>query len=193
MGRKHTHTNTQYRTKFPDTNADKEIFIFPVHLTTCRIGNLTRLIHALAICGTIHTYIGRSTVVQYGLLSVLGVISNSIHIPHRIFGRISNNFYHPSVPQVYTASLPRTLQPMRTTFGAFCQLHKLQEELVRDAEVSAKVSGLSAVAAFQLCFREHYRPRRRGEIRFWVDLPSALHTGTTAIPDPSRLRRLHVL
>ena len=33
------------------TNADREIFIFPVQLTTCRIANLTWLIHTLAICG----------------------------------------------------------------------------------------------------------------------------------------------
>ena len=32
--------------------ADREVFIFPVHLTTSRIGNLTRLIHTLAICVT---------------------------------------------------------------------------------------------------------------------------------------------
>ena len=38
-----------------NTNADREIFIFPVQLTTSRIGNLTRLIHALAVCVTIHT------------------------------------------------------------------------------------------------------------------------------------------
>ena len=31
-------------------------FIFPVQLTTCRTGNLTRLIHTLSICVTIHTY-----------------------------------------------------------------------------------------------------------------------------------------
>ena len=35
------------------TNADRELFIFPVQLTTGRIGNLTRLIHTLAICVTI--------------------------------------------------------------------------------------------------------------------------------------------
>ena len=33
--------------------ADREIFIFPVQLTTSRIGNLTRLVHTLAICVTI--------------------------------------------------------------------------------------------------------------------------------------------
>ena len=43
------------RPKSSDANADREIFIFPVELTTSRIDNLTRLIHALAICVTIHT------------------------------------------------------------------------------------------------------------------------------------------
>ena len=37
------------------TNADKGIFISPVQLATSRIGNLTRLIHTLAICVAIHT------------------------------------------------------------------------------------------------------------------------------------------
>ena len=36
---------------------DREIFIFPVQLTTSRIGNLTRLIHTLLYVMTIHTYI----------------------------------------------------------------------------------------------------------------------------------------
>ena len=43
-------------TKLSGTNADKGVFIFPVQLTTSRIGNLTRLIHTLAICVTIHIY-----------------------------------------------------------------------------------------------------------------------------------------
>ena len=34
-------------------------YSFSVELTTSRIGNLTRLIHTLAICVTIHTYIHR--------------------------------------------------------------------------------------------------------------------------------------
>ena len=38
----------RYMSKFSGTNADREI------LTTSRIGNLTRLIHTLAICATIH-------------------------------------------------------------------------------------------------------------------------------------------
>ena len=41
-------------TKFSGTNTDREIFIFPVQLTTCRTGNLIRLIHTLAICVTMH-------------------------------------------------------------------------------------------------------------------------------------------
>ena len=40
---------------------------FPCHqLTTSRIGNLTRLIHTLAICVTIHTYI--NTYIQGSLV-----------------------------------------------------------------------------------------------------------------------------
>ena len=42
-------------TKFSGANADRGILFFLVQLTTCRIGNLTRLIHSLATC--IHTYI----------------------------------------------------------------------------------------------------------------------------------------
>ena len=38
-------------TKFPGANGDREKFIFPVQLTTSRIGNLARLIH------DDHTYI----------------------------------------------------------------------------------------------------------------------------------------
>ena len=38
-------------TKFSGANGDKEMFIFPVELTTSRIGNLTRLILTLAIPG----------------------------------------------------------------------------------------------------------------------------------------------
>ena len=48
--------NPSRETKFSGANADREIFIFPVQLTTCRIGNLTRLIHTLDICDD-HTYI----------------------------------------------------------------------------------------------------------------------------------------
>ena len=36
-------------TKFSGANTDREIFIFPVQLTTSRVENLIRLIHTLAI------------------------------------------------------------------------------------------------------------------------------------------------
>ena len=42
-------------TKFAGANADREILFFPVQLTTYRIGNLTRLIHILAIYICDHT------------------------------------------------------------------------------------------------------------------------------------------
>ena len=44
-------------TKFSGTHGDRGIFIFPVQLTTSRIGDLTRLIHTLLHVMTIHTYI----------------------------------------------------------------------------------------------------------------------------------------
>ena len=48
------------------------IFIFSVQLTTSRISNLTRLIHTLAICVTIHTYIHRCSL--YKIPAVVGDI-----------------------------------------------------------------------------------------------------------------------
>ena len=44
------------RPNFSGANADREILIFPVQLTTSRIGNLTRLVRTLAVCDD-HTYI----------------------------------------------------------------------------------------------------------------------------------------
>ena len=53
-------SNPSRETKFSGANADREILISPVQLTTGRIGNLTRLIHTLPlyVCVTIHIYIG---------------------------------------------------------------------------------------------------------------------------------------
>ena len=45
---------TVRETKFSGANANREMFICPVQLTTCRIGNLARLIRTVAICVTIH-------------------------------------------------------------------------------------------------------------------------------------------
>ena len=49
--------NPSCEAKFSGTYGDRGIFIFPVQLTTSRIGNLTRLIHTLLYVMTIHTYI----------------------------------------------------------------------------------------------------------------------------------------
>ena len=50
--------NPYRETRFSGANTDREVFIFPVQLTTSRIGNLARLIHIVAICVmTKHTYI----------------------------------------------------------------------------------------------------------------------------------------
>ena len=48
--------NRSRETKFSGANGDRGIIIFPVQLTTSRIGNLTRLILTLAItiCVAIH-------------------------------------------------------------------------------------------------------------------------------------------
>ena len=51
--------NPSRETKFSGANEDREIFIFPVQLTTSRIGNLTRLMHIyiyMCVCDD-HTYI----------------------------------------------------------------------------------------------------------------------------------------
>ena len=42
--------------RFSDANGDREIFIFPVQLTSSRIGDLTCLIYTLLYVMTIHTY-----------------------------------------------------------------------------------------------------------------------------------------
>ena len=64
-------------TKVSGTNADRGISIFPVQLTTSRIGNLTRLIHTLALCVTIHTCRITATVVE--LLLIVGLPCRDIY------------------------------------------------------------------------------------------------------------------
>ena len=51
-----TAENPSRETRFSGANGDREMFIFPVQLTTSRVGNLTRLIHTLLYVMTIHTY-----------------------------------------------------------------------------------------------------------------------------------------
>ena len=50
--------NLSRETKFSGANGDREMFIFPVQLTTSRMGSLTRLILTLAMCDD-HTYMSR--------------------------------------------------------------------------------------------------------------------------------------
>ena len=57
--------------KFSAGNADKEIPFFPVQLTTCRTGNLTRLVHTLAICVTIHRIAFR---VGFSITTIIGAL-----------------------------------------------------------------------------------------------------------------------
>ena len=45
--------NLSRETKLSGANGGREIFIFPIQLTTSRIGNLTRLIHNLLYVMTI--------------------------------------------------------------------------------------------------------------------------------------------
>ena len=47
--------NPSREVKISGTYGDRGIFIFPVQLTTSRIGNFTRLIHTLLNAMTIHT------------------------------------------------------------------------------------------------------------------------------------------
>ena len=54
--RRNCQTNPSREAKFSGANGDREISIFfPVQLITSRIGNLTRVIHTLAICVTMNT------------------------------------------------------------------------------------------------------------------------------------------
>ena len=57
--------NPSRETKLSGTHGDRGIFIFPVQLTTSRIGNLIRLIHTLLYVMTIHTFI--HTYSNYGI------------------------------------------------------------------------------------------------------------------------------
>ena len=69
--------NSSRETKFSAANANKDMPILPVQLTTCRIGSLTRLIHTLAICVTIHRIAFRvgfsSTIIIGALVFVRGL------------------------------------------------------------------------------------------------------------------------
>ena len=69
--------NSQARTR----TGENSIFIFPIQLTTSRIGNLTRLIHTLAICMTIpyHTYMYTVYCILYSLCGLLILLVGNLH------------------------------------------------------------------------------------------------------------------
>ena len=50
-------------TKLSGANGDREILLFPVQLTTSRIGNLTQLIHTLLLYVIDYTYFALNVVV----------------------------------------------------------------------------------------------------------------------------------
>ena len=50
-------TNPSREAKFSGTYGDRGMFVYPVQLTTSRIGNLIRLIHTLLYVMAIHIYI----------------------------------------------------------------------------------------------------------------------------------------
>ena len=58
--------NPSHETKFSGTYGDRGIFIFPIQLTTSRIGNLTRLIHTLLYVVNMYVCIS-CAVSRYGL------------------------------------------------------------------------------------------------------------------------------
>ena len=74
-------SNPSRETKFSGANGGKELSIFPVQLTTSRIGNLTRLIHTLLlyvmtltskhILYCLHSYIVDTLEVRTGIICVL--------------------------------------------------------------------------------------------------------------------------
>ena len=58
-------TKPSREAKSSGANADGEKFIFSVQLTTCRMCNLTRLIHTLAICVTLYNVEEKPTIILY--------------------------------------------------------------------------------------------------------------------------------
>ena len=79
--------NSQARTRTGEYG-----IIFPVQLTTCRTGSLTRLIHTLAICVTLHTFTVYGvnnlepcyfihTVLQYTVYSVYAILLKNQNAP----------------------------------------------------------------------------------------------------------------
>ena len=90
--------NPSRETKFSGASVDREIFIFPVLLTTSRVGDLTRLIHTLAICVTIHTYI----LMMLGIYTAV-TTNTETYVNTRLFMSFLEGFI---IPNLRVADLP---------------------------------------------------------------------------------------
>ena len=62
---------------------------FPAQLTTCRIGNLTRLIHTLAMCVTIHNTYNMQAPVNHTCLFIFSFVYLEMSLFQSIFGTIA--------------------------------------------------------------------------------------------------------
>ena len=87
--------NPSRETKFSGTHGDRGIFIFPVQLTTSRIGNLTRLIHTLLYVMTIHTYL-HTYQVQFNKYTYIHI---NIHTYLYIHTLLGNRWAHRWIQQ----------------------------------------------------------------------------------------------
>ena len=111
--------------------------IFPVQLTTSRIGNLTRLIHTLLYVMTIHTYI--HTWIQYFALAI--IISDSGQRMHR--DKIPPQRIHAACCIVTQGSC---CAERFAEFNGNCESYCSLEQLV--ASLSAADEGKSAAGAY---------------------------------------------
>ena len=77
--------NPSRETKFSGANGDREIFIFPVQLTTSRIGNLTHLMIFLLYVMTIHFIVFKenSHAVSSWTLVVVVLLNGRCHLVMR--------------------------------------------------------------------------------------------------------------
>ena len=104
--------------KFLGANADREKLIFPLQLTTCRMGNFTRLIHTLAICVTIHNVPEKPTVIPvnyiyrhrcFSTFSVL-LVANPKKLLYTVanpapYGVLNREIYTVAYPFLYVSGM----------------------------------------------------------------------------------------
>ena len=107
-------------TKFSGANADREKLIFPVQLTTCRMGNLTRLIHTLAICVTIHNVGDKPTVILYTtfMLSLFLTFSVLVANPKKLLYTVAN-----PAPRAWSAEQGNVYSSVYAIRVAYSSLH----------------------------------------------------------------------